>query len=95
VCIEAKLESGEGSYPSKDSEKAELTRRGLPRVGQTELQVYALRDLLGLDAEFVFLVNDARKRSASHATLTWREAFDALHIESPSRLLEAWRARLG
>ncbi len=94
VCIEAKYESGEGKYPSAESEKAEFRRRGLERVGQTELQAYALGELLGIETEFLFLVDKPSASSATHATVTWREVFDVLEIDRERPVVREWLGRL-
>lgn len=77
VCIEAKLESGEGQYPTSSEEKALFNRRGLPRVAQTDLQRYALKNLLGFDTEFLFL-SPKPSSSGTHRLVTWGAAFDSM-----------------
>jgi hypothetical protein len=94
VCIEAKLESGEGSYPSSAADKAEFDRRGLARVGQTDLQREILEDLVGFDTTFVFLVQKPTARSATHRTLTWREAFAALDVSGSPAFVCEWVGRV-
>ena len=81
VCIEAKLESREGKYPSTKKEKPVFKRRGLDFVGQTTLQQFALADLLGFETEFVFL---ARKppTTEGHRFLSWASAFDKMETEA-------------
>lgn len=94
LCVEAKVESGEGQYPTKPSEIAEFVRRGLPMQGQTDLQTYILRELLGIDAEFVFLVAKPSARSASHRTVTWAEAFAALDTTGCPSFIAQWIDRI-
>lgn len=94
LCVEAKVESGEGQYPTKPSEIAEFNRRGIPLQGQTDLQTYILRELLGIDAEFVFLVAKASARSETHRTITWAEAFGALDTSGCPPFIERWIARI-
>ena len=77
VCVEAKLESREGQYPSNSEEKKIFKRRGLDFVGQTTLQQFALADLLGFETEFVFLARKPPK-SEGHRFLSWASAFDAM-----------------
>jgi len=77
VCVEAKIESGEGQYPTNRSEIAEFKRRGIPLQKQTDLQTYILRELLGIEAEFIYLVATRTAPSATHHTITWADAFDA------------------
>ena len=81
VCIEAKLKSGEGSYPGSKEDKAVFRRRGLSTVRQTSLQHFALIELLGFETEFVYL---ALKRPAEegHRFVSWAAAFDAMQTEA-------------
>ncbi len=85
VCIEAKLESGEGSYPNSGKEKAIFKRRGLDYVAQTALQRYMLQDLLGFETEFVFLSLKPPSGSSSHRFISWSEAFDAMKCDGLPR----------
>ena len=63
LCIELKLEAGEGSYPSEPGEKKLLRERGLFAEGkalplpmrQTDLQKFLMTELLGLDCRFRFI----------------------------------------
>lgn len=93
LCIEAKFESGEGHYPSSDVEKAEFSRRGIPLQTQTDLQSYILKDLLGLQTEFVFLVANNAVRSPTHRTITWGEAFAALDHSAAPPFVHKWLKR--
>jgi hypothetical protein len=77
ICIEAKYESGEGQYPGAERDKAIFTRRGIPYVGQMELQKYMMEELLGVQTDFVFLVYK-KSKSETHQVVTWREVFDCL-----------------
>lgn len=79
ICIEAKHESGEGSYPSSESDKSIFQARGLDYVGQTALQKYMMEELLGLSTKFIFLVSK-EDTSQTHNVLTWREAFNTLDM---------------
>lgn len=94
LCLEAKLQSGEAQYPSKPSEKQELARRGLPQQRQIDLQAYLMRDLLGLSVELALLVEQPGAPAATHRTVTWRQAFDALDTSDCPAFLEAWIRRL-
>lgn len=93
VCIEAKLESPEGSYPASNAEKAIFKGRGVPCVGQTELQEEMFRRLLGVDATFVYLVQNAKAASRSHRTLTWSQAFAELDLGACPRAVQRLIAR--
>lgn len=79
ICIEAKYESGEGSYPSSDIEKSIFNSRGIDYVGQLDLQKYMMENLLGIKTDFLYLVH---KTNASKLTktITWKEAFDSMDI---------------
>jgi hypothetical protein len=81
VCIEAKLESDEGRYPTSAKEKAIFKRRGLSRVLQTELQRYMLTELLGMEAEFLFLALKRPSEKSEHRLVTWSEAFAAMDLD--------------
>jgi hypothetical protein len=79
VCIEAKYESGEGSYPSSEREKAIFRERSLACVGQMDLQKYMMQDLLGVETEFMFLVF-RKESSETHKVVSWAEVFDCLDM---------------
>ncbi|MFC2038986.1 hypothetical protein ACFLUG_04375 [Chloroflexota bacterium] len=82
ICIEAKLESGEGRYPSKPSEEAIFTRRGIRKITQTQLQKYMMEELLGIETKFVFLVKNPNTNSKSHTPLTWQQVFNSLNTNN-------------
>ncbi|QBI18870.1 hypothetical protein ER308_04465 [Egibacter rhizosphaerae] len=88
--IEAKWTSGEGSYPSSSGEKREFARRGLHAVSQTDVQRFLVTELLGFDATFAYLVKTGTAASASHPTLTWRDAFSQLSTESLPPFVREW-----
>lgn len=50
----------------------------MPTVGQTELQAYILEELLGIDTNFVFLVQDPKAKSDTHTTVTLANMEDSL-----------------
>jgi hypothetical protein len=82
LCVEAKLESGEGKYPSGRRE-AEIfdtvfgVRKG--RVHQVELQRFMFTTLLDMPCEFVFLGREAGPPVDALA-LSWSEVFDRLDL---------------
>lgn len=92
ICLEAKVESGEGSYPTAASEKEEFTRRGLKHVHQTELQRYLMNELLGLRTTFVFLTCKpaAKSPNARYRRLPWKETFKALRHETCPPFIQDW-----
>ena len=75
VCIEAKLGSGEGSYPQIASEKAVFVRRGIKPVSQTEVQKYVMSQLLGYDTTYVFLAKQTPPHTDGYRVVTWKESF--------------------
>lgn len=79
ICIEAKYESGEGSYPASDIEKTIFKERGIPYVGQMELQKYMMEELLGVKTDFTFLVFK-KEKSETHKVVSWAEAFGSLDM---------------
>ncbi len=88
LVIEAKVESGEGSYPTNPTETAIFKQRGLARVSQTELQKHMMRELLGVDACHVFLTLGGRKQQ-----LSWRAAFEALDLTGMPNWSRRWIER--
>jgi hypothetical protein len=73
VCIEAKFESKEGQYPS-GIDKQIFRRRMLPSIGQLSIQKKLMEELLGLQTDFIFLVQK-KSESNTHKTFTGRKYF--------------------
>jgi hypothetical protein len=77
LCIELKLESGEGSYPSEAGEKKVLRERGLFAerkalplpMSQTQLQKFLMKELLGLDCRFLFIT---RHSTSGTECVSWK-----------------------
>jgi len=90
LCIEAKVESGEGQYPASPAEKLIFDELGLKRVTQTQLQRYLMEDLLGIGTEFLFLLPEVTTHVTEHRMVTWAFAFGALEMEEPPSILNAW-----
>jgi hypothetical protein len=86
VCIEAKLESGEGFYPASaregplfDEVFSDWPRRG--RVAQFELQEFMFRELLESPCLPVILSrSEYGSDDQSAAFLTWNEVFNRLDL---------------
>ena len=93
ICIEAKYESGEGSYPSSEAEKSIFRARGIKYVGQMELQKYMMEELLGIDTEFMFLVYK-KEKSETHKVISWKEAFGSMNLEDMPGFAEAMVKRI-
>jgi hypothetical protein len=78
LCIELKLESGEGSYPSEAGEKKLVRERGLFAerkalslpMSQTDLQRFLMTELLGLDCRFRFIT---RHRTSGTECVSWSD----------------------
>lgn len=90
LCIEAKLESGEGQYPTSPVEKAIFSELRLPRVSQRQLQRYLMKDLLGIETEFLFLTAKADGFSAEDRTLSWQAAFGAVELGTQPTFVNVW-----
>lgn len=89
LCIEAKWDSGEGSYPASEAEKAIFNRRGIPYVSQTEVQRYLVDEVLGFDGEFVFLARSHIDTAAGRA-ITWAEALEGLDRSGAPAFVNDW-----
>lgn len=83
ICIEAKYESSEGSYPSSEIEKNIFKKEfDLNEIKQTELQKYMFEDLLGFDCLSVFLRHKIINKTNYYLTLTWKDIFNSLDLSS-------------
>jgi hypothetical protein len=93
LCIEAKWESIEGTYPASETEKAIFQRRGIPYLSQTAVQRYLVNDLLGLDGEFAYL---ARRRfdTAAGRCITWAEVVAKLDRTGTPPFVDKWCAAI-
>ena len=80
VCIETKLESGEGSYPQNKNEKKIFNdvKRELNYIKQTEMQKYLMKKLLGIKTSFVLLVKENVKPPPDYIVKTWTDLFAKL-----------------
>ena len=79
ICIEAKFESGEGHYPGSSGDKQIFNKRQLTYIGQMELQKYMMEELLGINTDFILLVNK-KERSKTHKIVSWKEMFRCLDL---------------
>jgi len=81
ICIEAKLGSGEGSYPTSKVENNIFKDRGLKdkHVKQMDLQEYMMKNLLGLKTDLIFLGLKKVERE-NFRFMHWKEAFDLLDL---------------
>lgn len=81
LCVEMKLESDEGKYPSTKKDRAVFAERGLDLVGQTDVQRSLMDDLLGFDTEFALLVAKPGAAAGGYRTVTWADVFGALDLQ--------------
>ena len=92
VCIEAKLESKEGKYPASDKEKAIFNTRGLNHVGQLSIQKKIMEELLGIQTEYIFLVQK-KSETVTHKAWTWKEVFEDLDTTHCPYFIKQWILR--
>lgn len=81
ICVEAKLESREGTYPTSNEECAifdEVFGPGNGRQNQVELQEFMLATLLGLPCETVTVGRD--RFTGGGTFLSWAELFERLDL---------------
>lgn len=91
ICIETKFKSSEGRYPSLGSERTIFKRRDMILVNQTDIQKMIF-DLLGIDAQFFYLVEKPRKNAGAHV-LSWRQVFEAMDLSGVSPFVREWVSR--
>jgi hypothetical protein len=92
VCIEAKFESIEGKYPSKDNEREIFNKRRIDLVGQLSIQKKLMEEILGIQTEYIFLVQK-KSESETHKTWTWKELFSFLDISDCPYFIKEWLSR--
>jgi hypothetical protein len=92
ICIEAKYESYEGSYPSSPADKEIFEERGIDlknkelkktlKLKQTDLQEYMMTELLGLETKFMFLVRKGKEneKPGKPRVVHWKTAFGWLDL---------------
>jgi len=93
ICIETKYECGESYYPSKAEERLEFSRRNLSLVSQTQLQKMILTELLGIETQYIMLV---QKGSASntHKAFYWKDVFGIMDMSNCPYFINDWNNRL-
>jgi len=93
LVIEAKLESGEGRYPGTTADRDVFAQRGLPPVGQFELQQHMVNVLLGIETRHLFIIKTKAATSSTQMTITWHEIFDALNLDGLPPFVKTWVAQ--
>ncbi|MCV6636585.1 hypothetical protein [Candidatus Albibeggiatoa sp. nov. NOAA] len=96
ICIEAKFESGIGTYPSTDTDKSIFSKRKLDYESQTDTQV-KIFDLLGIQADFYILSKKKSKNNKqnckTHKSITWKEVFSILDTSNVPEYIQNWILR--
>jgi hypothetical protein len=92
ICIEAKFESGEGKYPSNDFEKEIFRNRGIDLVGQLSIQKKIMEEILGIQTEYIFLVQ-RKSMTETHKAWTWQEVFANLDTTMCPFFINEWLKR--
>lgn len=82
LCIEAKLESKPGKYPSNRDEQRLFDEKGLERVGQIELQQFMFDRLLESECHSVVINRTGMVKDQSSAAIGWKEIFSQLETHS-------------
>ena len=96
VCIELKLESDVGVYPSSQADKRVFAQRGLKAVRQTDVQHYLMETLLDYETTFCLISHKGTEEVEGYQTLSWSEvlkALDCSHLSASART--TFRTRLG
>lgn len=79
LCIEAKLESGEGNYPSgEDAKTFDQVMGPGHRVGQFALQSFLFEEVLGVRCLPVIIQKTFPAVGVTHPLLTWGQVFSEL-----------------
>jgi hypothetical protein len=89
LCIEAKWDSGEGSYPASPAEKAIFARRGLPHVSQTSVQRYLIDGVLGFHGSYAYLARSEIKTDAGRG-VAWSRLLSAMDLSDSPRFVRDW-----
>lgn len=89
LCVEAKWDSGEGSYPATEPEKAIFRRRQLKYLTQTEVQRYLVEQVLGFTGNFAYLAR-TKFVTAAGRCITWAELLPALDRSGAPRFIVDW-----
>jgi len=83
LCVEAKVASGEGQYPSSYGDRKVfdgIFGQEKGRVNQVELQQFMFETLLGTPAELITLGLTSKHFDGAVA-MTWQEAFGAMELK--------------
>lgn len=92
ICIEAKLESGIGSYPTSASEKKIFRDRGCRYMNQLELQRILMEEILGFETKYVTIVKNKPRKTKDNScqSITWDEVFAGVDLSEYPTFLKEW-----
>jgi hypothetical protein len=63
-------------------------------VGQTQLQEYLFRHLLGVEAVYLYVVKNPLAKSPTHRTVLWPQVFGSLDLTAVPPFVRDWLATL-
>jgi hypothetical protein len=89
LCVEAKWDSAEGSYPATEIEKAIFRRRNLGYLSQTEVQQYLVTDVLGFSGTYAYLARTHVSTDAG-TSITWAQLLNELDRSEAPRFIQDW-----
>lgn len=90
ICIECKLESNEGYYPSGNTEAKIFKSRDIGKVPQTKIQEYLMNDLLGINTHFIYLVQKGVSTTQSYDTLIWKDVLSKMCLDDCPKFIVNW-----
>lgn len=95
ICIEAKLVSGEGKYPTNEADKNVFKKVDAGFVSQLEVQIKLMNDILDIETGFFILKNGRNKKDEFNkvSTLTWNEVFSLFDIQNESIFIKNWLSK--
>ena len=95
ICIEAKLESGQGNYNATKNEKSH-------QAGQFEIQRKLMTEILGIECEYLIIAKNKPRISAKYFSadsekktdtklITWNFIFDLFQSQFNTEFLKKWK----
>jgi len=93
VCVEVKLHSKEGIYPTNPKERTEFKRRGLDVVSQTAIQQYLMEHILGIQTQYIVIQKEPAK-IPNVQVHTWKDIISSLNISDLPHFARNWMESL-
>lgn len=90
ICIEAKFESSQSSYPSNDKEKKIFNDRKISRIGQFAMQKFLMEEMLGITTEYVILSKKQINNLHTEKVFKWKEIFEIMDFDSTMPFVKKW-----